>query len=131
KGCLIVHTTEGASYPFSVVQNNWNASKLRLDDRSTDKPYTDVNGWVSLPAAKRLIAASGRDTTNFFDQADKPGFKSIPLNLRLSTKIKVSTSFNKSYNVIGKITGSERPDEVIIYTSHWDHLGIGKPDETG
>ena len=40
-------------------------------------------------------------------------------------------NYNKSYNVIGKITGSKYPDEMIIYTAHWDHLGIGKPDETG
>jgi Zn-dependent M28 family amino/carboxypeptidase len=130
KGCLIVHTTEGASYPFSVVQNNWNASKLRLDDRNKPRPYTDINGWVSLPSAKRLVSAAGMDTTTFFAQADKRGFKGSPLNLRLSTNMKVETTFNKSYNVIGKITGTKRPDEVIVYTSHWDHLGIGKADET-
>jgi len=131
KGCLIVHTTEGSSYPFTVVQNNWNASKLRLDDRSKSNTYTDINGWLSLPAAKKLVAAAGKDSTNFFAQADKRGFKPIPLDLKLSTGITVKTIFNKSYNVIGKITGTKRPDEVIIYTSHWDHLGIGKPDAAG
>lgn len=130
KGCLIVHTTEGASYPFSVVQNNWNASKLRLDDRKKANLYTDMNGWVSLPAAKRLIAAAGMDSTGFFALADKKGFKPVPLSLKLSTSMEVKTTFNTSQNVIGKITGSKRPDEVIIYSSHWDHLGIGKPDET-
>ena len=130
KGCLIVHTTEGASYPFSVVQNNWNASKLRLDDRNKPKPYTDINGWLSLPAAKRLVAAAGMDSTSFFAQADKRGFKPVALDLKLSTGMKVQTTFNKSMNVIGKITGSKRPEEVIIYSSHWDHLGIGKADET-
>ena len=130
RGCLIVHTTEGASYPFKVVQNNWNASKLRLDDRGKNNPYTDINGWLSLPAAKKLIAAAGKDSLTFFAQADKPGFKAQTLDLKLSTTMSVKTTFNKSHNVIGKITGSKHPDEVIIYTSHWDHLGIGKPDET-
>ncbi len=130
KGCLIVHTTEGASYPFTVVQNNWNASKLRLDDRGKSNNYTDINGWLSLPAAKKLVAAAGQDSTNFFAQADKKGFKPLALDLKLSTSVAVKTIFNKSQNVIGKITGTKRPDEVIIYTSHWDHLGIGKPDET-
>lgn len=130
RGCLIVHTTEGASYPFKVVQNNWNASKLRLDDRGKNNPYTDINGWLSLPAAKKLIAAAGQDSTTFLAQADKRGFKGQALDLKLSTTMSVKTTFNKSHNVIGKITGSKRPDEVIIYTSHWDHLGIGKPDET-
>jgi Zn-dependent M28 family amino/carboxypeptidase len=49
----------------------------------------------------------------------------------VSTSIEVQATYNKSYNVIGKITGSKHPDEVIVYTSHWDHLGIGKPDEKG
>ena len=131
RGCLIVHTTEAASYPFSVVQNNWNASKLRLDDRGKSNTYTDINGWLSLPAAKRLIAAAGKDSTNFFAQADKRGFKPFALDLKLSTSVAVKTIFNKSYNVIGKITGTKRPDEVIIYSSHWDHLGIGKADAAG
>lgn len=131
KGCLIVHTTEGASYPFSVVQNNWNASKLRLDDRGKDINYTDMNGWLTLPAAQKLVEAAGMDTATFFAQADKRGFKPVTLNLKLSTSMQVKSTYNKSQNVIGKITGSKRPDEVIIYTSHWDHLGIGKPDETG
>lgn len=130
RGCLIVHTTEGASYPFTVIQNNWNASKLRLDDRGKSNSYTDINGWLSLPAAKKLVAAAGQDSSSFFAQADKRGFKPVPMDLKLSTSVAVKTIFNKSYNVIGKITGTKRPDEVIIYTSHWDHLGIGKPDET-
>jgi Zn-dependent M28 family amino/carboxypeptidase len=130
KGCLIVHTTEGASYPFTVIQNNWNASKLRLDDRGKSNVYTDINGWLSLPAAKRLITAAGKDSSNFFAQADKKGFKPLALDLKLSTSVAVKTIFNKSQNVIGKITGTKRPDEVIIYSSHWDHLGIGKADET-
>lgn len=130
KACLIVHTTEGASYPFKVVQNSWNASKLRLDDRGKNNSYTDINGWLSLPAAKKLIAAAGQDSASFFAQADKRGFKPVSLDLKLSTSLAIKTTFNKSMNVIGKITGSKRPDEVIIYTSHWDHLGIGTPDET-
>jgi hypothetical protein len=130
KGCLIVHTTEGASYPFTVIQNNWNASKLRLDDRGKGNVYTDINGWLSLPAAKRLMAAAGKDSTNFFAQADKKAFKPLALDLKLSTSVTAKTIFNKSRNVIGKITGTKRPDEVIIYSSHWDHLGIGKADET-
>ncbi|NEU08743.1 M20/M25/M40 family metallo-hydrolase [Flavihumibacter sp. R14] len=131
KGCLIVHETKAASYPFAVVQNSWNTSRLRLDDRGKNKKYTDINGWLSLPAAKKLIAAAGKDTTNFFAMADKPGFKPITLDLKLTTSLKTELTFNKSHNVIGKITGSTRPEEVIIYTAHWDHLGIGKPDATG
>lgn len=130
KGCLIVHNTEAASYPFTVVQNNWNGSRLHLDPRGKNEKNCDVIGWVSSAAAQKLLAASGFDTT-LFAKTDKRGFKPVPLNVKLSTSIKVNATYNKSHNVIGKITGSKRADEYIIYSAHWDHIGIGKPDETG
>ncbi|HTN08091.1 M28 family metallopeptidase [Agriterribacter sp.] len=130
KGCLVIHNTEAASYPFTVVQNNWNASRLRLDPRGKNEKICDVIGWISAPAAQKLLIAAGKDTT-LLASADVRGFKGTPLNLKLSTTIRVKTNYNQSNNVIGKITGSKYPDETIIYTAHWDHLGIGTPDETG
>ena len=130
KGCLVIHETKAASYNFSVVQNSWNTTRLRLDDRGSNTPYCDAVGWVTRETAIRLFEAGGHDST-LFTLAAKKGFKAIPLTVKLSTGIKVSTNFNKSSNVIAKITGSKFPDEQIIYTAHWDHLGIGKADERG
>jgi Zn-dependent M28 family amino/carboxypeptidase len=130
KGCLVIHNTKAASYPFSVVQNNWNGSHLHLDDRGKDVSYCDIVGWVSEPAAIKLLDAGGYDSTLFRKAAQK-GFKPVALNEKLSTNMKVTATYNKSHNVIGKITGAKHPDEFLIYTAHWDHLGIGKPDETG
>ncbi|HMJ48837.1 MAG TPA: M28 family metallopeptidase, partial [Ferruginibacter sp.] len=129
-GCLIVHNTAAASYPFKVVQNNWNTSKLRLDNRGKQETLCDFIGWVSADAAKKLLAASGNDTT-LFAKADRRGFKPVPLNLSISTSMKAEATYDLSHNVIGKITGNKYPDETIIYSAHWDHLGIGPPDETG
>ena len=130
KGCLVIHNTEAASYPFTVVQNNWNTSRLRLDPRGKNETNCDIIGWVSEPAAQRLLTAAGKDTS-LLATADISGFKGTALNLKLSTSILVVTNYNQSNNVIGKITGSKYPDETVIYTAHWDHLGIGAPDETG
>jgi len=130
KGCLIVHNTEAASYPFSVVQNSWNTSKLRLDNRGKKEVLCDVIGWISNPAAKKLLVAAGQDTA-LLQTADHRGFKGKPLALKLSTEMKVKMEYSKSHNIIGKITGTKYPDETIIYTAHWDHLGIGTPDESG
>lgn len=130
RGCLIVHTEAGAGYPFSVVQNSWNTSKLRLDDRGKELKHTDMVGWITEATAKKLLAAAGMDST-LLRKADKPGFRAVPLPLQLSTSLTVKATYNKSYNVIGKITGSTKPDEVVVYSAHWDHLGIGKPDEKG
>jgi Zn-dependent M28 family amino/carboxypeptidase len=90
----------------------------------------DVIGWITEPAANKLFAAAGFDSS-LLVKANQPGFKPVPLHLQLSSSMKVQVTYNKSYNVIGKITGTKRPDEVIIYTAHWDHLGIGRPDNTG
>jgi Zn-dependent M28 family amino/carboxypeptidase len=130
KACLIVHTTEAASYPFTVVQNNWNTSRLRLDNRGKEEKLCDVIGWISAPAAKKILATAGLDSA-LFAKADARGFKGQSLNLQLSANMNVKTSYAKSSNVIGKITGTKNPRETIIYTAHWDHLGFGKPDETG
>jgi Zn-dependent M28 family amino/carboxypeptidase len=130
KGCLVIHETKAASYPFSVSQNNWNGSRLRLDDRGKNVPYCDVVGWVSTPAARRLLQAAGQDSTLLTKAAQK-GFKAKPLGLKLTTSMTVSATYNTTKNVIGKITGAKFPDEYIVYTAHWDHIGIGKPDDKG
>jgi Zn-dependent M28 family amino/carboxypeptidase len=130
RGCLIIHNTQAASYPFAVVQNNWNGSRLRLDPRGKNEHHADVIGWISGPAANKLLTAAGFDST-LLEKADQRGFKAVPLKEQLTTSISVQADYNKSHNVIGKITGSKRPNEYIIYTAHWDHLGIGKADEKG
>jgi Zn-dependent M28 family amino/carboxypeptidase len=130
KGCLIIHNTAAASYPFAVQQNSFNTSRLQLDNRGKNIKNCDVIGWLPEAVANKLFNAGGFDST-LLVKANQRGFKAVPLNLKLSTSMKVQLTYNKSYNVIGKITGSKHPDEVIIYTAHWDHLGIGKPDETG
>jgi Zn-dependent M28 family amino/carboxypeptidase len=130
KGCLIIHNTAAASYPFSVVQNNWNTSRLHLDERGKNVKNCDVIGWVSTSAANKLLAVAGKDSS-LLASADKRGFKPTALGVQLTTSLQVKATYNKSSNVIAKITGTRRPDEVIVYTAHWDHLGYGKPDETG
>ena len=130
KGCLIIHNTVAASYPFSVQQNSFNTSRLKLDNRGKDSKNCDVIGWLPEAVANKLFIAAGLDST-LLVKANQRGFKAVPLNIRVSTTMKVQVTYNKSYNVIGKINGSKHPDEVIIYTAHWDHLGIGRPDKTG
>lgn len=130
KGCLIVHNTKAASYPFSVLQNNWNTASLHLDTRGKNVKYCDVTGWITGEAAIKLLAAAGMDSS-LFVKANQKGFKAVPLHEQLSTSMKVTVTYNQSHNVIAKITGSKYPEEYIIYTAHWDHLGIGTPDERG
>jgi Zn-dependent M28 family amino/carboxypeptidase len=130
KGCLIIHNTVAASYPFSVVQNNWNTSRLRLDNRGKDEKYSDIIGWVSEEAAKKMLLSAGQDTA-LLAKAYTRSFKAVPLPVKLTTSMQVAATYKKTYNVIAKIPGTKRPGEYIIYTAHWDHLGFGKADEKG
>lgn len=130
KACLIIHNTAAASYPFSVQQNSFNTTRLKLDNRGKNIPNCDMIGWIPERIANRLFAAAGHDST-LLVKANQKGFKGVPLNLQLTTSMKVKANFNQSSNVIAKITGSKRPDEVIVYTAHWDHLGIGRPNSDG
>jgi Zn-dependent M28 family amino/carboxypeptidase len=131
KGCLIVHNTVPAAYPFGVVQNNWNAPHLYLDPRGKNQYFCEGVGWISMPATEKLFAASGLNFNDLQTQARKTGFKGLNTGLKLSTTMKVRSRFDKSYNAISKLTGTEKPEEHIIYTAHWDHLGIGKPNAKG
>ena len=131
KACLVIHNTKAASYLFSVVQNGSGGVHLILDTRKDKREYRcPVEGWITENAAKRLFMASSVDTS-LLSSAHHKGFRAIPLNLKVKTSMRVTSVYNKSKNVIAKITGNRRPDEYIIYTAHWDHFGIGKPDETG
>jgi Zn-dependent M28 family amino/carboxypeptidase len=130
KGCLIIHNTVAASYPFDVVRNSWGGAQLHLDTRGTRQYRCPVEGWLTEAASKKMLMASSQDTS-LLAKAHLKGFKAVPLGLKLSTAMRVKALFNTSKNVVGKITGSKRPDEYIIYTAHWDHFGVGKPDEKG
>ncbi|NCI46368.1 M28 family metallopeptidase [Sediminibacterium soli] len=130
KGCLVIHNTVSASYPFSVVQNSWGKSQLHLDTRGSNEYRCAVEGWITEAAARKIITASGQDTA-MLTKANEKGFRAVPLKTAVSTSMKVKADFKNSKNVIGRITGSKYPDEYLIYTAHWDHFGIGKPDAMG
>jgi Zn-dependent M28 family amino/carboxypeptidase len=130
KACLIIHNTAAASYPFQVVQSSNGGVKLHLDTRNNPSYQLTVQGWITGETAKKLLAAAGKDSSLLI-AAQHRGFKAVPLDIKLSASVKVKEVYNMSHNVIARITGSKYPDEYIIYSAHWDHLGIGKPDAKG
>ncbi len=130
KACLIIHRTASASYPFQVVQSSNGGVKLHLDTRNNTAPQLTVQGWITGETAGKFLAAAGRDSS-LLTAAKHRGFRAVPLNIRVSASVKVKEVYNMSHNVIAKITGSKYPDEYLIYSAHWDHFGIGKPDAKG
>jgi Zn-dependent M28 family amino/carboxypeptidase len=130
KACLIIHNTAAASYPFKVVQSSNGGVKLHLDTRSNPSYQLTVQGWITGETAKKLLSAAGKDSS-LLVAAEHKGFRAMPLDIKVSAAVKTKEVYNMSRNVIAMITGSKYPDEYLIYSAHWDHLGIGAPDGKG
>ena len=125
-GILIIHDTAPAAYPWSVVRSGWSKSKLQLEEKDNNMSRAIVEGWISLDVAKQLFKLAGQSDA-LFAQATKPGFKAV--DLKSTTSLTVNNTIKKSVsnNVVAVIPGTKRPDENIIYSAHWDHLGTGEP----
>ncbi|WP_291786329.1 M28 family metallopeptidase [Cecembia sp.] len=130
-GTLIIHDTEPAGYGFNVIQNGWNSAKLYLDSRGSEMYRPVFEGWVTLPVAKKLFDMAEMDAEEMLGNARSSAFQPVSLGLKASSSINVTVNYAQSKNAIALIEGKSKPDEYLIYTAHWDHLGIGKPDETG
>ena len=122
-GCLVIHETGAAGYPWFVVQSSWSGSRLSLLDDGT--PKLDVAGWITLDAARELFTKSGVQDVRWFEAAGRADFEAIPLNTELTTSVRNDLRFDKSYNIVARLPGTERPDENVTYTAHWDHIGVG------
>jgi len=125
KGLLIVHETEPAGYPWSVVLNGAVIPKLYLQPDDNYLSMCALEGWLTLGAAKDLFSMAGLNFDEIKENAKKPGFKAISLRSNLNFHMLSKHRFATSKNVIGILPGTTRADEVIIYSSHWDHLGTG------
>lgn len=126
EGVLIIHETNAAGYPWFVVSSSWSGSRLDLQTPNGNADKCAIQGWVTLNTAAEIFKASGLLQGRFFELAQTPGFKPIPLGVTVSTSLKSTFKKDVSQNVVAMITGSERPEEYIIYTAHWDHFGIGE-----
>jgi len=126
-GLLIVHDTKPAAYPWSVVQSSYSGAKLRPQTADRGASKCKLEGWLTLDATKRLFQAAGQNYDQLYAAANKPGFKAVPLGLNVSTSIKNKLKRTESKNVVAVVPGAKRPNEYIVYSAHWDHLGVGQP----
>ena len=129
-GIIIVHQTGPASYGWSVIQNSFTGAKLYLQQNDKHLSRCKVEGWITEDAAKKLFVAAGI-SGDIRAIARKRDFKAIPLKLNGTLTIHNKLKYSTSHNVIAILRGSTNPDETILYTAHWDHLGVGKPDAKG
>jgi Zn-dependent M28 family amino/carboxypeptidase len=125
---LIVHETDPAGYPFSVVQGR-TSELFSLVAPDNNMGRAAVEGWITLDQAKALFAMAGKDYEALKKTAVTPGFKPVPLGVTASVTLRNTVRTIDSRNVVGKIDGSDPAlkNEFVIYTAHWDHFGIGVP----
>ena len=125
-GCLIVHEDAPAGYPWDVAGSKNNTPQLYLDTPDLENKQCLVNGWITHNAAINLFKSCELDYEVSKRQATQRGFQSFSMNAKLSMNIENSYTKSVSKNVAGIIKGSEKPEEVIVYSAHWDHLGVGR-----
>lgn len=119
---LVVHETEPASYPWEVVVNSWSGAEFVLaSDESA--PRVDLEGWLTVDAARELFSRAGFDYEAQKERAAQPGFTSVSLEANASAQVRNDIRRGTSYNVLAELPGTERPEEAVIYMAHWDHLG--------
>jgi len=130
-GVIIVHTTPSAGYPWQVVQSSWGGAQFELP--AEGEPRIQMRGWATEDAMRRLLKAGGADLDKLVAQARSRSFKPVPLNLRTSIRFENEVSRVRTANVAVLLPGSDPKlkDEVVIFTAHHDHFGIGEPDKTG
>ncbi len=130
-GAIVIHTTPSAGYPFQVVQTSWSGPQFELP--AGDEPRVQVQSWVTEDAARRLAALSGHDLDRLREAAKGRDFRPVPLGITTSLAFTNALARSPSANVAGLLPGSdpELAHEVVVFTAHHDHLGIGVPDAEG
>ncbi|HEX5070802.1 MAG TPA: M28 family metallopeptidase [Vicinamibacterales bacterium] len=129
-GVIIVHETEPAAYPFSVVQNN-SGERFNLVTPDKNMSRSAIEGWISFEAATELFRMGGQDYQKLKALAATREFKPVPLGVTASVTVKQQMRTIDSANVVAKLTGRAPAlkDEFVTYTAHWDHLGVGTPKD--
>jgi len=130
-GVIIVHTTPSAGYPWQVVQTSWSGEQFELP--AGPEPRIQLKGWATEPATRRLLDAAGHNLDKLVKAAKSRSFKPVPLGIRTSLSFANEISSVKTGNVAGVLPGSDPQlkSEIVVFSAHHDHLGIGEPDATG
>lgn len=126
-GALIIHDTEPASYGWNVVESSWSGPQAYAQRGENAPPLTTMNGWVQKEVAREILSAAGQDLDALSEAAKSEDFKPVELGFSASTSFANDIRTFASKNVIGVLPGATRPDEYVIHTAHWDHLGRCTP----
>ncbi|MDB5484068.1 MAG: peptidase [Caulobacteraceae bacterium] len=131
-GVLIVHETAPAAYGWNTVKNSNSNAQFDIVRAHPEALHPLIEGWIQRDVAVELFKAAGLDFDAEKARARTLAFRPVELKAAtFSADYAVQTSTIVSHNVIGKIAGTRRPGEAVLYVAHWDHLGVGAPDARG
>ena len=129
---IIIHDEEPASYPWSVVESSWSGSQLSLQRNSDDPLPLQLESWIHKDTLNRLLQYTGFNTDSLEEIALSKTFKPFIIRgLELNSDIYNTVNYFKSHNIAAVKKGTTKPDEYILFTAHWDHIGIKEDDLSG
>jgi len=131
-GVLIVHETAPASYGWATVKNSNTNVMFDIVRKEPAKQHPQLEAWIQRDTAVELFKKAGLDFDALKKQAQTRDFKPVTLDgATFTAEFKVKHEVIVSKNVAGRIVGTKHPNETLIYSAHWDHLGVGAPDAKG
>jgi Zn-dependent M28 family amino/carboxypeptidase len=133
-GVILLHTDQSAGYPWSVVRTSNGAWRFDIARNPGDNaPFLNVRSWVTDATARKIMKLAGRDLDDLRAKAASRDFQPIALNLTGKVNLKSEVKRVQAPNVAGILPGRDPKlrDEYVVYSAHWDHLGVGAPDKTG
>ena len=131
-GMLVIHETAPASYGWATVKNSNTNVQFDIVRDKPSAEHPTLEGWIQRDLAVQMFKAAGLDFDTLKKQAQTRAFKPVTLKgVTFSAQYDVDAKVITSQNVVGRVEGSKRPDETVIYSAHWDHLGVGQPDAKG
>ena len=122
---IIIHETEPAAYPYSVVKTSWSKENCELDEADKNMSAVQVRSWITLDVARKLFSDAGQDFDALKKAAVSKAFRPVPFNAKANVALHQQIRSFKSHNVIAKLEGSDPAlkDQYVICSAHWDHLG--------
>jgi len=130
-GAIIIHTPASAGYPWQVVQSSWGGEQFELPAAGEER--VSVKAWTTEEAMRRLVKSAGFDLDKLIESAHSRDFKPVPLGIKTSLAFTNVLSRVRTANVGGVLPGNDPKlgPQVVIYSAHHDHFGIGEPDKSG
>jgi Zn-dependent M28 family amino/carboxypeptidase len=133
-GVILLHTDESAGYPWSVVRTSNGSWRFDIARGANDRtPFLKMRSWMTDKAARQMLELASQDLDALRKQAASRDFQPVKLNLKADIQLKSEVKRVESANVVGSLAGRDAKlrDEYVVYSAHWDHLGIGEPNKKG